>query len=115
MLRVGRRLGEGRERYRLAKRYPNDEATLRNALETLRLALRTDPAHAGAAEARDRAAELAARQTRMAFDRAAFYDRVRRDREASILAYEQFLEHFPNAAESERARERLGQLRAAER
>ncbi len=102
-------------RYRLAKRYPNDEATLRNALETLRLALRTDPAHAGAAEARDRAAELAARQTRMAFDRAAFYDRVRRDREASILAYEQFLEHFPNAAESERARARLGQLRAAER
>jgi len=102
-------------RYRLAKRYPNDEATLRNALETLRLALRTDPAHAGAAEARDRAAELAARQTRMAFDRAAFYDRVRRDREASILAYEQFLEHFPNAAESERARARLGQLRAEPR
>lgn len=102
-------------RYRLAKRYPNDEATLRNALETLRLALRTDPSHAGAAEARERAAELAARQSRLAFDRAAFYDRVRRDREASILAYGQFLEHFPNAAESERARERLGQLRAAER
>ncbi len=100
-------------RYRLAKRYPNDEATLRNALETLRLALRTSPSHAGAAEARDRAAELAARQSRMAFDRAAFYDRVRRDADASILAYEQFLEHFPNAAESERARARLAQIRAS--
>ena len=102
-------------RYRLAKRYPNDEATLRNALETLRLAIRTDPSHSGAAEARDRAAELAARQTRMAFDRAEFYDRVRRDRDASVLAYEQFLEHFPNAAESERARARLAQLRAEAR
>ena len=100
-------------RYRMAKRYPNDEATLRNALETLRLALRTDASHAGAAEARERAAELAARQTRMAFDRAAFYDRVRRDAPAAILAYGQFLEHFPNAAESERARARLAELRAA--
>ena len=100
-------------RYRLSKRYPNDEATLRNALETLRLALRTDPSHPGAAEARDRAGELAARQTRMAFERAEFYDRVRRDGPAAVLAYEQFLESFPNAAESDRARERVAALRAA--
>ncbi len=100
-------------RYRLAKRYPNDEATLRHALEMLRLAIRTDPGHEGAAEARERTEELAARQTRMAFERAEFYDRVRRDDAAAILAYEQFLRQFPNAAESERARSRLGELRAA--
>ena len=102
-------------RYELAKRRPNDEATLRDALEALRLALRTDSSRPEAAEARERAAELAARQSRMAFERAEFYDRVRRDPEAAILAYGQFLEHFPNAAESERARERLERLRAETR
>ena len=102
-------------RYELAKRRPNDEATLRDALEALRLALRTDSSRPEAAEARERAAELAARQSRTAFERAEFYDRVRRDPEAAILAYGQFLEHFPNAAESERARERLERLRAETR
>lgn len=100
-------------RYRLAKRYPNDEATLRHALEMLRLAIRTDPQNGEAAEARRRADELAARQTAMAFGRAEFYDRVRGDAAAAVLAYEQFLRQFPNAAESERARTRLAELRAA--
>lgn len=107
------RYRSGACRYRLAKRYPNDEATLRHALEMLRLAIRTDPRHEEAAVARERADELAARQTRIAFERAEFYDRVRRDDAAAILAYEQFLRQFPNAAESERARTRLEALRAA--
>lgn len=100
-------------RYRLAKRYPNDEKTLRNALAALRLALRTDPAHAEAAEAAARADELSARQTALAFERAAFYERVRRDPAAARLAYGQFLQEFPSAPEAERARARLAALEEA--
>lgn len=100
-------------RYRLAKRQPNDEATLRNALEMLRFALRTDPQNPEAPEARARAEELSARQTRMAFERAEFYDRVRRDPEAAVLAYGDFLKQFPNTPESARARERMEALRPA--
>ena len=77
----------------------------------LRLAIRTDPQNPEAAEARARADELSARQTRMAFERAEFYDRVRRDPEAAVLAYGDFLKQFPNAPESARARERMEALR----
>lgn len=97
-------------RARDSNRHPNDERSLLNALEVLRAAVRTAPSRPEAAEASERIAELSARASAMAFERAAFYDRIRHNDEASVIAYRDFLRQYPNAAESAEARERLAEL-----
>ena len=91
-------------------RHPNDERSLLNALEVLRSAVRAAPSRPEAAEATERIASLSARASAIAFGRAAFYDRIRHNDEASRLAYRDFLRQYPNAAESDEARARLAEL-----
>ena len=100
----------GECRWRISEKWPNDERALGNALETMRRALRLDPSHPDASGTSARVAALSARATRMAWERAEFYDRVRRNPEAARLAYEEFLRMYPAAAESPRARARLAEL-----
>ena len=64
-------------RYRLARRHPNDERTRDHAIEGLRLALRAASGRPEAAEVSAKLDELVAVSTRSAFEKAAFYDRVR--------------------------------------
>ena len=94
-------------------RHPNDERSLLNALEVLRAAVRMAPSRPEAPEATERIAELAARASAMAFERAAFYDRIRHNDEASVLAYRDFLRQHPNAPEAAEARARLAELGAS--
>ena len=91
-------------------RHPNDERSLLNALEVLRSAVRAAPSRPEAAEATERIAALSARASALAFERAVFYDRIRHNDEASVIAYRDFLRQHPNAAESDEARARLAEL-----
>ena len=97
-------------RARLADAAPNDERTLSQALAALRAALLTAPDSPDAAQAAEWERELAARQSAQAFERAAFYDRIRRNPTAAALAYRDFLRRFPDAAEASLARRRIAEI-----
>lgn len=99
-------------RWTLSEKRPNDRRELENALEVLRLAVRTAPNHAEARTASERIAALVARQTRMAWQHAEFYDRVRRKPAAALAAYREFLVRFPTAAEAPDAQKRIAELEA---
>ncbi|MBQ9726075.1 MAG: tetratricopeptide repeat protein [Kiritimatiellae bacterium] len=100
-------------RARLSDAAPNDERTLVHALQALRSALAAAPGSPDAPRAAERERELHARQTAQAFERAEFYDRVRRRPEAAAMAYRDFLRLHPDAAEAPRARARLAEIEEA--
>ena len=102
----------GECRWRVSEKWPNDERALVNALETMRRALRLDPSHTMAPETSRRVAALSARATRMAWERAEFYDRIRKNPDAARLAYAEFLRLYPAAKEAPAARARLAELEA---
>lgn len=97
-------------RYMTTKRYPRDERTLRNALAAGIKAMRADPGHELAEELSARIVELSSRLTATNFEKAEFYERIRKHPQAAIVAYRQFLADFPTAAEAGEARERIRQL-----
>lgn len=99
-------------RHQMAQRYPRDERTLRNALAALIKAKREDPAHALAAETSAHIIELSRRLTAANFEKAEFYERIRRNPQAAIVAYREFLAAFPTAAEADEARARIRRLEA---
>ncbi len=99
-------------RWQLSRKRPNDARELENALEVLRLALRTAPSHPDAPTAADRVAVLAACQSRLAWEHAEFYDRVRHNRDAALAAYREFATRNPSAAETQLALARIRELEA---
>lgn len=99
-------------RYRLARRHPNDERTRDHAIEGLRLALRAASGRPEAVEVSAKLDELVAVSTRSAFEKAAFYDRVRHNDGAAAVAYREFLRLHPSSAEAPLARARLAELSA---
>ena len=100
-------------RYRLALKTPNDERTAAHALDTLRRATRAGADHPEAERAFEAIKDLSARLTQGAYERAEFYDRIRHDPAAAILAYGQFLEEHPGAPQAEKVRARIVELKAA--
>ena len=99
-------------RARLSDGAPNDERTLANALAALRSALAAAPDSPDAPRASELLRDLSARQSAQAFERASFYDRIRRNPEAAALAYRDFLRRHSDAAEAPRARERIAEIEA---
>lgn len=99
-------------RYLVACRYVRDERTLKNALASLMAAFRENPEHDLAGITSKRIAELSSNLTAMNFEKAQFYDRIRRNPESAIIAYTEFLDSFPAAAEAPEARERIRQIKA---
>lgn len=100
-------------RYKTSQRYPRDERTLRNALAAGIKAIRADPGHELAAETSARIVELTSRLTATNFEKAQFYERIRKHPQAAIVAYRQFLADFPTAAEADEARKRIQCLESA--
>lgn len=101
-------------RCRLSDRAPNDERGAVNALEALRLAIRSDPASAHAEEAGKLVIRFSDGIAGAAFERAEFYEKIRCDGAAALAAYREFLRKYPASAHSDRARERIAALEAAE-
>lgn len=97
-------------RYRISEKASRDEYTLKNAIAAANIALRAAPDHAESGATLERLGHLSRRLTAMNFARAEFYDRIRQNPEAAILAYNEFLKNYPGAAEARHARERLAEL-----
>ena len=99
-------------RYLTSRQYPRDERTLKNALASLMNAYREKPTHEMGAVTSKRIAELSANLTAMNFEKAEFYDRIRRNPQAAILAYNEFLSNFPTASEAPKAEARVKEIKA---
>lgn len=97
-------------RYTLSSKAKNDERSAANALQAVQLARRVAPSHPEAARAGEAAAELSRRLSRMAYEKAEFYDRIRANPKAARIAYEQFLKAYPASEEAEIVRARLAEL-----
>ena len=99
-------------RYKTSRMYPRDERTLKNALASLMKAFRDAPSHEMASETSKRIAEMSAKLTAMNFSKAEFYDKIRHDPDAAILAYSEFLNLYPTASEAPAAEARIQTLKA---
>lgn len=105
--------GASRSRVLLARKYPRDEKRLRSAADSIASTLAN---HAGrldkdaVAELTDWRDEIAAALSRADYERAAFYDTIRRNPQAAAAAYRRFLELHPDAAEAPAVRERLNDI-----
>lgn len=97
-------------RYRLSRQSPRDERTLRNALSALAATRRDYPDHPELAQVTAWTDELRGCLARMQHERATFYDRVRKNPAAAVVAYQEFLRMFPNAEEAAAVRERVAVL-----
>ena len=105
--------GVTRSRVLLARKYPRDDKRLHAAADSIASTLATHAARLDEASVADLTAwrdEIAAAITHADYERAAFYDTIRRKPEAATAAYRRFLELHPDAAEAPLVRERLAKL-----
>lgn len=104
-----------RARVLLARKYPRDEKRLSAALLSLDTVLWSYVSRLpNSAEARTELLawreEIDGRMSHTDFEKAEFYDTIRRKPEAAAAAYRRFLELHPNAPDAPRARKRLQEL-----
>lgn len=99
-------------RCRLSDKAPNDERTAVNALEALRLAIKADPSSEHADEAGKLVMKFSDGIAKSAFERAEFYEKIRRDNAAALVAYREFLRKYPASTYSDKARERIAAIEA---
>ena len=102
-------------RAKLADKYPRDERIMKNAISGLRIAYRADPEHSSANEVFEAEKRLYDVLSKLNFEKAEFYDKIRKNPAAAIIAYNAFLSEFAGSAEAEKARNRMEQLETAER
>ncbi len=96
--------------YRDCQDRPNDENAANAARIALVRYLRTYPAAADAATAREYLNALNARQAKLVYGRAEYYDRIAKRPAAALRAYQDFLKRFPNSDLAETARSRIAAL-----
>lgn len=97
-------------RYRISTKAKNDERSAANALQALRLATRFAPDHPDVEKAMEAISDLSRRLSAMAYQKAAFYDQIRKNPEAAKLAYRQFLAMYPASEEALLVKARLAEL-----
>ena len=100
-------------RAKLSKAYPRDERLLKNAIAALNTAYAADAAHEGAEAALEERKAFAAELSKLNFEKARFYDEIRKNPGAAVIAYKAFLAEFPRSAEAETARRRVAELENA--
>lgn len=97
-------------RVRLSDKKPRDERMMRNAIQSLREAFDNDRSHAMAEEAVGKHDRLMSSLSRMNFEKAAFYDRIRKNPKAAVIAYKAFAKEFAGWPEAELALKRAEEL-----
>ncbi|MCL1909576.1 MAG: outer membrane protein assembly factor BamD [Kiritimatiellaeota bacterium] len=97
-------------RVKLSDKYPRDERIMKNAIHSLRMAHTYDASHDSAADALKHNNRLTATLTKMNFEKAEFYDKIRKKPEAAIIAYKAFAKEFDGSPEAEKALKRVAEL-----
>ena len=95
--------------YRLAKASPRDEEATRNVIAAVSVYLRDYPSAPNVAEARRYFSEMKDHLADLYYERAVFYDEAARRPESAIIAYRDFINHFPS---SDRRRTAEGRIKA---
>ncbi len=102
--------GRARVLSHLARRYSRHIDGVETAYIASGMAVQRFPDAVYREEAIENMRELRQIMAQAAYDKAHYYDRIARSPEAAIIAYERFLEQFPEADLTETARARLRQL-----
>lgn len=97
-------------RYKLSQRYHRDERMLKNTIVAMDMALERAPHHEYAEATRAYRGEVYDILTDLVFKKASFYDNIRHNDKASLIAYKDFLKQYPNSKESEVAKKRIAEL-----
>ena len=97
-------------RVKLSDKSPRDERTLKNAINALRVAYSADFNHGSAADVEKHYKRLTSALIKMNFEKAEFYDKIRKMPDSAIIAYRAFAKEFKGSPEAERALERIGEL-----
>jgi tetratricopeptide (TPR) repeat protein len=99
-------------RYSLSIRYPKDDALCSKAITAADAALQAYPTHPDRAQFAAWREELGDRQADSVYQRAVFYDTFRKQPQAALVAYREFLRQFPGSKRVAAVRERIRQLEA---
>ena len=108
--------GATQARVLLARKYPRDEKRLVAAANSIASTLESHAQRLdeeSVAELRKWRDEIAFAIAHADYERAAFYDTIRRNPQAAAAAYRRFLQLHPDSADAERARTRLAHLEAS--
>jgi len=99
--------------YKMTEGAPNDERLAEESWAALTLFLRSYPDDENAALCRVYADRVRSRRARIAYGKARYYDRIARRPAAARLAYQRYLEQFPDELDAVEARRRMDALGAA--
>jgi len=97
--------------HRISKSRPRDEVSCQDALAAFACFLRDYPQNSDAERAQINLAELREHRAAMYYERAVFYDRMARRPAAAIIAYTDFLKNCPSSKLTNKAEERIGELK----
>lgn len=96
--------------YRIAKSRPRDERASREALSSLAAFVADHRGNPNEQEAQKCREEIKESLADLYYERAVFYDRMRNRQRAAIIAYTDFLKHFPLSTRAADAKERIAAL-----
>lgn len=102
--------GRARSLYRLSEESPNDEEALEQAWAGVVLFLNNYPQAEDADVAKAYRDTLLSRRSRMAYDKAVFYDKLAKKPAAALQAYRSFVTMYPRSEWAALAQTRIDQL-----
>lgn len=101
-------------RTKISDQYPNDERSLVQALDAYSRFNQLHRKHFQSDESKalEQIEKLSQRYAKLCFERAEFYDRIRKDPKAAHIAYQQFLKQCPGAEQVPWVKNRIQELEA---
>lgn len=103
--------GKGYDLYLLARESPNDKSLSDAAWSTLTYFLSTFPHSEMAGQAKEYRDTLYRWRSKSLYDQAVFYDKIAKNKEAALQAYERFTEQFPHSGWTTLAEIRIQELK----
>jgi hypothetical protein len=102
--------GRARCLYSLAVKNSRDEEGIRSALSAIAVFLRDFPTSPDVGTARTYLDDMKTRIEKLYYDRAIFYDRLAHKPAAAVVAYRDFIAHFPSSEKTAAMEQRLADL-----
>jgi TolA-binding protein len=97
-------------RYHIALKTHRDEKILRNTIVAMNLALQADPSHQYASATIEHRKKIEEMLTALLYEKAQFYDKIKRNNKAALISYKSFVKEFPQANEASKAQQRITEL-----
>lgn len=98
--------------FAISEKRVRDERSAQRARTHLQRFIKAHPGSVHGGEVSRRLDALTGKLSRLAYERAVFYDRKTRKPDAAVLAYRDFLNKFPDSSMADSARQRIAELSA---